>query len=489
MKKYLMFLVFYGIFSMITIFAQTPNPPTNISVNQQDQSTNIITWDDETVITGETYNVYISESPISDVSATGVVKIGRKIAEGTGTFTHTAYTPTDRGTLDYYYAVTSVALDGSENPTVSGGQNASQNAAPSVTIAVGSIALISTPVVIDGNLSEFINNAIPFVIDGTRRVEGAGVFNWLEGPENWTGNDDHSGNVYLMMDQENLYFGADVKDQSLVQNFTGFGTWNGDAPELNIGLYHLNGLETRHQTNYKRAAEPDYQFRFSIGDETWMHVPWPGFSNEGLPSHVADYIEIITIPTISQDGYTMEVRIPFSGLVSDPEILNHPGGPDSLFHPEDGMLLPFDITLNDADNPNVNYEGNFYYYWGDTTSFRPFVSPKWWGWTLIGKFDTVTGINDEPGSPGVANKFDLAQNYPNPFNPSTTIEYTLPQSGDVQLKIYDITGSLVETLINGFQAGGNHTVTFQSKNLASGIYLYQLSAGNFQQVKKMILMK
>ena len=95
--------------------------------------------------------------------------------------------------------------------------------------------------------------------------------------------------------------------------------------------------------------------------------------------------------------------------------------------------------------------------------------------------------------------FNLTQNYPNPFNPSTTIKYSIPSvyshllggvgGGFVILKIYDILGKEVTTLVNKEQAPGNYSIKFNSHNLPSGIYFYQLNAGQYFETKKMILIK
>jgi cyclomaltodextrinase / maltogenic alpha-amylase / neopullulanase len=85
--------------------------------------------------------------------------------------------------------------------------------------------------------------------------------------------------------------------------------------------------------------------------------------------------------------------------------------------------------------------------------------------------------------------FALEQNYPNPFNPSTTIRYQLPQSATVSLKIYDVLGREVQTLVNERQAAGQYSVLFNASGLASGVYFYRLQAGNFVQTKKMMLLK
>jgi hypothetical protein len=89
----------------------------------------------------------------------------------------------------------------------------------------------------------------------------------------------------------------------------------------------------------------------------------------------------------------------------------------------------------------------------------------------------------------VLTNYILRQNYPNPFNPSTTIEFTLPKSEFVELKIYNILGKEVSTLVSNKLNQGNHTYQFKGKNLASGIYYYQLVAGDYREVKKMILIK
>jgi hypothetical protein len=83
----------------------------------------------------------------------------------------------------------------------------------------------------------------------------------------------------------------------------------------------------------------------------------------------------------------------------------------------------------------------------------------------------------------------LGQNYPNPFNPSTSIDFTLPKSEFVDLKVYDILGKEVSTIISKKLNQGNHTCSFDAGNLSSGIYYYQLTAGDYQEVRKMILVK
>lgn len=99
---------------------------------------------------------------------------------------------------------------------------------------------------------------------------------------------------------------------------------------------------------------------------------------------------------------------------------------------------------------------------------------------------TVTSVEDNKILPS---KFDLSQNYPNPFNPSTTISFQLPKSSFVTLKIYDVIGREVRTLINNEMNAGSYKTVFNFNGFASGVYFYKLKAGNFSQIKKMVLLK
>ena len=92
------------------------------------------------------------------------------------------------------------------------------------------------------------------------------------------------------------------------------------------------------------------------------------------------------------------------------------------------------------------------------------------------------------------NEFVLSQNYPNPFNPVTKIDYGLPETGNVKLIIYDITGREVLTLVDGLQEAGYKTIVWDGTNtngkmVSAGMYFYAIHASGFRQVRKMILLK
>jgi hypothetical protein len=85
--------------------------------------------------------------------------------------------------------------------------------------------------------------------------------------------------------------------------------------------------------------------------------------------------------------------------------------------------------------------------------------------------------------------FHLDQNYPNPFNPSTTISYAIPKSGFVQLKVYNILGQEVATLVSEIKKQGLHKINFDASALASGVYTYRIKSGDFTAARKFILLK
>lgn len=103
-------------------------------------------------------------------------------------------------------------------------------------------------------------------------------------------------------------------------------------------------------------------------------------------------------------------------------------------------------------------------------------------------FGLVTSINDDFNA-GIVNSFELAQNYPNPFNPSTTISFAIPQKELVTVKVFNMVGQEVATLVNREFESGVYKVNFDAGQLGSGIYFYTITAGEFNQTRKMTLLK
>jgi hypothetical protein len=116
---------------------------------------------------------------------------------------------------------------------------------------------------------------------------------------------------------------------------------------------------------------------------------------------------------------------------------------------------------------------------------------KWIGTNLGGLavFNENGVVSIEDKSKITPNTFLIAQNYPNPFNPSTLISYSLPIASKIKLIVYNAIGQTVKILENEFKNAGNYSVTFNAGELTSGIYFYKIEAGQFSQVKKMMLIK
>ncbi len=85
--------------------------------------------------------------------------------------------------------------------------------------------------------------------------------------------------------------------------------------------------------------------------------------------------------------------------------------------------------------------------------------------------------------------FELFQNYPNPFNPTTTIKYQIPERNFVSIKVFDILGNEIKTLVDEEMSAGNYEVKFNAAYLSSSVYIYQLIAGNYIQTRKMLVLK
>ena len=128
----------------------------------------------------------------------------------------------------------------------------------------------------------------------------------------------------------------------------------------------------------------------------------------------------------------------------------------------DTLFIPFDIEIS----------SDGYSFWTD--SFELKVPP------IIGVEEEITGLPTE---------YSLSNAYPNPFNPTTTIEYSLPISGNVSLIVYNLLGQKVAKLLSEPQQPGYHSVTWDASSMASGIYFYRLQAGDFVQTRKMVLLK
>jgi len=148
--------------------------------------------------------------------------------------------------------------------------------------------------------------------------------------------------------------------------------------------------------------------------------------------------------------------------------------------------FPDSNKITKVTNGCMHYGKKLHIYWAnnDTLVYNDMTQFELFGINVPHiTFVKNEHLNLEP------NDYSLSQNYPNPFNPSTTIKYQLPKSGKVTLKVFDILGREVASLVNEFKPAGTYEVSFNASALPTGIYFYKLTAAPFTQTRKMLLIK
>ncbi|MFZ0390004.1 MAG: sugar-binding protein [Calditrichia bacterium] len=425
-----------------------PNPPSPVAVTAGTYS-NLITWLDPEP--GASYTIYYSKNPITDVNAPGVEYAGTVDETPPSVFEHSLVSPVSDSTVTYYYAVTAMDAAGNvSDPAVTSGP-VTNTAKGIVTVSMNPPSNFNA----DGVLTEWSGIAPIriFPSEGAHIVTNTTI----------NGDNDLSVLAYVAMDNDYLYVAFDVTDD--VIDTTAADSWEKDSPDMYLGLYDWRGLP---HNSLERGEEPDYHFRFNSGQLIIDNIG----SYVLMSSSAPNYAWVPKFPA----GYIVEAKIALADLAA--------AGNDDLFTPVEGYRLPIDFSINDADGGGVRQGILTHSPYNDDTSYQ---SPEYWVFTWLGQRATPVGIGDNPLQQIYT--YNLEQNYPNPFNPMTTISYTLEKAGAVQLDVFNTLGQKVKTIVNGRQAAGVYHVQFSGLDLPSGIYFYRLTAGNYQQNKKMILMK
>ncbi|MDD8016835.1 MAG: sugar-binding protein [Bacteroidota bacterium] len=418
---------------------------------------NVVLWNDVPGEPGSKYNVYYSDKKFTAIDSTIDDVPPYDVPLGTGTATHLLLAPQTDQNVTYYYGVAAKDAAGNVGPVAV--------TAASVTTKAQGVPVISPTApanfAADGALTEWTASGIApirlnaFGANPTAHVASGG---------NLRDSLDLNVKVYLAMDADNLYIAYDVIDDTVyVSADTTEATWQQDSPDLNIGLYDWRGP---HHAGYTRGATPDYMLRFSQNrlndDHSGKILMYPG----------TNYVWKKKTLT---SGYIVEAKIPFTTFAAI-------SAGDNVFSPKIGMRIPIDFSINDRDGLSGRKAILSYSNQNNNSSYQNMYN---WTYTWVGNKWTV-GVQKEPA---VAKTFELSQNYPNPFNPTTNIKFSIPQSGMVTLKVFDILGREVMTVLNQFQEAGSYTATLDASKLATGMYVYKLESGSFSSVKKMMLIK
>ncbi len=296
------------------------------------------------------------------------------------------------------------------------------------------------------------------------------------------------------------------------------GIINNDSIPM-VVVYSINGNEWSDSNNignhmggnWASKNMTDSIFIHSTFDEEdWMHVE-PGWYNSGgmhgggmmTDSLFFQMMEVYpqNIPFTENEhvfaGYEMGVFLP-----NGSNNMWNGGGCGGMmnFNSNINYNMHFTIQqLNGFDSSPENIEAK---YWDSQTSTWKEITNAVvninkgtvnFNMSSVNNYviltSTVVTSVEQVNSSIIVDDYKLDQNYPNPFNPSTTINYQLPKTGYITLKVFDVLGREVKTLVNQSQQAGNYTVSFDALKLTSGIYFYELKSSNFIQVKKMLLIK
>jgi len=226
------------------------------------------------------------------------------------------------------------------------------------------------------------------------------------------------------------------------------------------------------------------------------------FRYDGIPSlkwRQADSVVVTATAVVTGINFNLKIHNPHVGGGFVFGIVRGNDGstlPGTLNYALDATGDMVDYSVSDFDGSYLlqNFESGNYTLVSNQTNFQDAQSTVSLDYLSNSTLNldvsmtplTTTGITDKTN---VITGFALSQNYPNPFNPSTIISYQIPQNSHVTLKVYNILGKEVATLVNENQVAGQYNFNFRAVNLASGVYIYQITAGNFRATKKLTLLK
>jgi hypothetical protein len=307
----------------------------------------------------------------------------------------------------------------------------------------------TTPPVIDGNLDDVYRGANQTTLD---YVQAGSI------PTLRTTVTDADYRFYGLYDDHNIYGFYTVYDDYV--DSTSTTDWQMDGIELFIDAQNTHSSDAytaskAFQLNLRCPQKVDSvktAYRRGL-DYKWKLLP-------GVPDDNRFH---------TRAGYTVEFKMSLDslGFTTPPAI---------------GTAFSFQLQIDDNDGSGRAHTANWWY----SPANADWQNTLQWGDAKFGPA-IVTSVEGKSGQ--TIRSFELAQNYPNPFNPSTEISFSLAKSEKVKLTVYNLLGKEVAVLVNGMRNAGSQSVTFDAKNLSSGVYFYKLEAGTSIAAKKMMLIK
>jgi hypothetical protein len=411
----------------------------------------------------ESYNLYFSKSAITNLADPGVIRFASTVTHGLQKYAHRPYTSAVT-TENLYYAIT--ATDGiTETPLRPECEVGPISIQTSPTYKVKYDANFKNTFVLDGDFTEFAPYVANQIVPET--AGGDSLYDWT--PSSTKLN----FKVDMVIDDKYLYIAADVTDNSPVTDPTA-QAWSGDAIEFYLGAYDIRPLQHWHGLNYQNA-NGDWRVGFLANG---------GIATEGGSSGAiipgTSTSDFVVLGKLTGDGYQVEARLCLDSLTAAPHSLTV----------TNGMLMPFRIDCNSSLPAAIGTRIAQVGVGGTPTGGRIDQDQDWkrpQGWGQLEVINGPQGVAKEDD--GLPKEFKLYTNYPNPFNPSTIIRYDLKQDVQVTLKVYNVLGQEVTTLVNERQKAGRYSTRFDGGRYASGMYIYQIQAGPFVKAVKMLLLK
>ena len=277
------------------------------------------------------------------------------------------------------------------------------------------------------------------------------------------------------------------------------GKFNGD--QLFISLSNRLGVEMKGWYDGNVYAAPDGPYHFWVlGDQVSLNNGDTTYIPDEYMRFADDTTRVFNAADIARWGITIDKT---TGVWDVEMAIYNP-------HVNAQSCIGFNLGGSTGSTYSDTAFGDAYgyYTWQPSVIDSPFAVPNVpmpdWGpdpgyfnlatsnfWAILNFVDQTTlSVKERPIGEGIPQVYSLAQNYPNPFNPSTMIQFALPRAGKVDLKVYNILGQAVATLVNGPMAAGRYEAQWNASHLSSGLYFYRLTVdNNVVDTRKMVLVK
>lgn len=461
-----------------------PSAPATVDGSNA-EGVNTVTW---TAVAGAAgYNVYFSESPITDVLASGVQLIGSGDDAATS-FDHTIVAPHISLAENYTanYAVTAKSPFGAESAPGTGNVTGTVSVLPNYAYELSEANVgAALDAILDGTIPDAATLA-SFFPDGYAPFEVNEARKQIENGDGGSGDDDISGKWWIGYGAEfdELIIYHEITDDVLSFNAAagdrtagGSTAWDDDSIEMALGNYSPASFVIGSTLQDMVGGDtPNYQFRIgNFSDDAPFTFVSQRFNAE-IPNSQTIYEETAT-------GYRLLT------LINTDELAGGDSADVAFDFPASNEIktYPFNIGLNDADETGSR---ETQITWSDNAG-----GDGWWNtpakWQVIAFVGSNMATSTDEETFENPYTFSLDQNYPNPFNPTTNISFTLEGATEVTLEVFNLLGQKVATLANRENLNaGSHTMTFNAANLSSGVYFYRIStASSFVQTRKMMLIK